>query len=146
VGVRTRKYRIITAMERVNNRITRWSLRRGIGLSAFALLETTGRRSGQPRHTPVGNGAAGDTFWLIAAHGDQADYVRNMRADPRVRVKVRKQWRSGTATFLPDDDVDARSRTLLYQWDANFGRMIATTPITVRIDLDPLPTSGEMAP
>ena len=137
VGVRTRKYRIITTMERLNNRLTRWSLRRGIGLPAFALLETTGRRSGRARHTPVGNGAAGDTFWLIAAHGDQADYVRNMRADPRVRVKIRRRWRSGTATFLPDDDVDARSRTLPYQWDARFGRVIATTPMTIRIDLDP---------
>ena len=139
VGVRTRKYRIITTVERVNNRLTRWSLRRGIGLPAFALLETTGRRSGQARHTPVGNGAAGDTFWLIAAHGDQADYVRNMRADPRVRVKIRRRWRSGTATFLPDDDVDARSRTLPYQWDARFGRVIATTPMTIRIDLDGAP-------
>ena len=62
-----------------------------------------------------------------------------MRADPRVRVNIRRRWRSGTATFLPDDDVDARSRTLPYQWDARFGRVIATTPMTIRIDLDRAP-------
>jgi hypothetical protein len=38
--------------------------------------------------------------------------------------------------LLPEDDTDARSRSLPYQWDAALGRAIATTPLTVRIDLD----------
>jgi deazaflavin-dependent oxidoreductase (nitroreductase family) len=136
--MRTRKYRVITALERLNNRLTRAALRHGFAPPWFALLETTGRRSGQPRHTPVGVGMRpGDTvFWLIAAHGHQADYVRNITADPRVRVKWRGRWHPGAATLLPDDDTDARSRTLPVKWDAAFGRLIATTPLTVRIDLD----------
>jgi len=56
----------------------RWQLRHGLAPRAFALLETTGRTSGRPRHTCVGNGLIGDTFWLIAAHGLQADWVRNI--------------------------------------------------------------------
>jgi deazaflavin-dependent oxidoreductase (nitroreductase family) len=136
--MRSRKYRVITTLERLNNRITRFSLRHGIGLRAFALLETTGRRSGHPRQTPVGNGLIRGTFWLIAAHGTQADYVRNIQADPRVRVRIGSQWRTGTAVLLPDDDIDARSRTLPYAWDAAIGRVMATTPLTIRIDLDPL--------
>ena len=137
--VRTRKYRVMTSLERVNNRITRWSLRKGWGLPAFALLETTGRRSGQPRQTPVGNGLnpEGDTFWLVAAHGTQADYVRNLVAQPRVRVKVKRVWRTGTAVVLPDDDPAARSRLLPYKWDSFIGRVMESTPLTVRIDLDP---------
>jgi deazaflavin-dependent oxidoreductase (nitroreductase family) len=47
-------------------------LRAGAAPRAFALLETTGRRTGLARHTPVGNGVDGDTFWLVAAHGPQA--------------------------------------------------------------------------
>jgi deazaflavin-dependent oxidoreductase (nitroreductase family) len=133
---RTRKYRLITTMERVNNRLTRWALHRGWAPQAFALLETTGRRSGAPRHTPIGNGLAGDVFWLIAAHGTQADYVRNILRTPRVRVKVGGRWRGGIAHLIPEDDVDRRSRTLPYRWDAAIGRMMATTPVTIRIDLD----------
>jgi F420H(2)-dependent quinone reductase len=34
---------------------------------APALLETTGRKTGKPRQTPVGNGLVGDTFWIVAA-------------------------------------------------------------------------------
>jgi deazaflavin-dependent oxidoreductase (nitroreductase family) len=131
------KYRLMTRLERVNNRLTRWALRRGWAPAAFALLETTGRRSGRPRHTPVGNGLAGDTFWLIAAHGWRADYVRNIKNNPAVRVKVRGRWRSGVAVPLPSDDVRARSRSLPYRWDATIGRVMASAPLTVRIDLEP---------
>ncbi|MEV6487278.1 nitroreductase/quinone reductase family protein [Actinoplanes sp. NPDC051633] len=135
--MRSRKYRVVTTLERANNRLTRAALQRGIAPGAYALLETTGRRSGQTRHTPVGDGLDGDTFWLIAAHGTQADYVRNIQADPRVRVKTGRRWRSGTAVLLPDDDAAARSRTLPHQWDKALGRVMGSQPLTVRIDLDP---------
>src|SRR3954454_8098008 len=112
--VRSWKYRLIPGLERPSNKLNRWALRRGWPPSAFALLETTGRRSGRPRHTPVGNGVAGETFWLVAAHGEEADYVSKLPAHPRVRIKVAGRWRNGTAVVLPDDDAVARSRTLPY--------------------------------
>jgi deazaflavin-dependent oxidoreductase (nitroreductase family) len=136
--MRSRKYRVITTMERASNRLVRFGLRAGLAPRAFALLETTGRRSGQPRQTPVGDGLDGDTFWLIAAHGTQADYVRNLQADPLVRVKAHGTWRSGTAVLLPGDDAVARSRTLPHQWDKAIGRLTASDPLTIRIDLDPV--------
>jgi deazaflavin-dependent oxidoreductase (nitroreductase family) len=135
--VRSRKYRLVTTLERGSNRLTSFALRAGFAPRAFALLETTGRCSGLLRHTPVGNGLVGDTFWLVAAHGMQADYVRNLEAEPRVRIKVGGIWRSGTAAVLPDDDPGLRSRTLPYRWDAAIGRMMASAPLSIRIDLDP---------
>ena len=135
--MRSRKYRVVTTLERGSNRLIRFALRAGIAPRAFALLETTGRRTGAARPTPVGNGLDGDTFWLVAAHGTQADYVRNLQAEPRVRVKVGGVWRTGKAAVLPGDDAIARSRTLPYQWDATIGRAMASAPLTVRIDLDP---------
>ncbi len=113
----------------------RWQLRHGLAPHAFALLETTGRNSGKPRHTCVGNGLIGETFWVIAAHGKQADWVRNVIKQPQVRILVNRSWRTGTAVVLPQDDTEQRSHTLPYQWDAAIGRAIATTPLTVRIDL-----------
>jgi deazaflavin-dependent oxidoreductase (nitroreductase family) len=136
---RSRKYRVITTLERGSNRLIRSGLRAGVAPRAFALLETTGRRTGLARHTPVGNCLDGDTFWLIAAHGTQADYVRNLQAHPRVRVKAGGVWRAGTAVVLAGDDARARSRTLPHQWDAAIGRMMASAPLTIRIDLEPVP-------
>ena len=113
-----------------------WALRHRIAPRAFALLETRGRRTGRARATVVGNGLDGQTFWIVAAHGWQSDYVRNVVEDPRVRLLVGGRWRTGTAVVLPEDDTDARSRSLPYRWDAALGRAIATTPLTVRVDLD----------
>ena len=135
-GGRTPKYRILKVLLWGGNRGARWQLRRGLAPRAFALLETAGRRTGQPRQTCVGNGLVGDTFWVIAAHGQQADWVRNIAQDRRVRVLVNRRWRRGTATVMPDDDPGQRSRALPFQWDAAIGRAIATTPLTVRIDLE----------
>lgn len=41
-------------------------------LRGWAILETVGRRSGQRRRTPVGNGLEGDAFWIVAEHGRRA--------------------------------------------------------------------------
>jgi deazaflavin-dependent oxidoreductase (nitroreductase family) len=133
----TTKYRYLRVLLWGGNRMLSWALRHGIGPNAFALLETRGRRSGKRRQTPVGNGLTGNTFWLLAAHGWQADFVRNIAAEPRVRVMVNRRWRSGSAVLMPADDTDERSRALPIQWDAAIGRAIATTPMTIRIDLDP---------
>jgi deazaflavin-dependent oxidoreductase (nitroreductase family) len=140
---RSTKYRWVTRLEKINNRLTRFGLRRGLAPKAFVLLETTGRRSGLPQHTPVGNGLVGGTFWLIAFHGHQADYVRNLLAEPRVRVKIGREWRSGTAVVMRDDDALARSRTLPHQWDKAIGRVIGSELLTVRIDLEPEPDPAQ---
>lgn len=102
----------------------------------WSLLETVGRSSGKPRHTPVGNGLDGDVFWIVAEHGRRANYVRNLMANPRVRVRVRGRWRSGTARLLPDDDPRERQRRLR-PINAALVRMVGTELLTVRIDLDP---------
>lgn len=133
---RTPKYRLLKVILWCGNHALRSALRHDIAPRAFALLETIGRRSGRPRQTPVGNGLEGDTFWMIAAHGHQADFVRNIAKEPGVRVKVGGTWRRGTATTMAEDDTRARSEALPYQWDAAIGRAIATTPLTLRIDLD----------
>lgn len=133
---RSVKYQVMKRLLWAGNRLLVWALQRGIGPRAFVVLETTGRRSGQARRTPVGNGLDGDTFWLVSAHGHQADFVRNIYAHPKVRILVNRRWRTGTANLLNDDDTARRSRSLPYQWDAAIGRTIATTPLTVRIDLD----------
>lgn len=82
---------------RVVNPIVRRMLEWGIPGTGAALLETTGRGTGLPRRVPVGNGLRGNTFWIVTEHGWSADYVRNIQRDPRVRVKVGRQWRQGSA-------------------------------------------------
>jgi deazaflavin-dependent oxidoreductase (nitroreductase family) len=135
---RTLKYRILRVALGPGNRVLRWQLRHGVAPQAFALLETIGRRTGKPRPVCVGNGLDGDTLWIIAAHGRQADWVRNIEHDSRVRVLVGRRWRTGRAVILDNDDTAERLRQLPFQRNAAIGRRIATTPLTVRIDLIPV--------
>jgi deazaflavin-dependent oxidoreductase (nitroreductase family) len=113
----------------------------GIRPPDVVVLETMGRKSGRARRTPVGARHDGESLWLVAEHGEQAAYVRNIRANPRVRVKMRGGWRGGTAHVLPDDDVRERLRKLSkgkpgLRLNSVVVRLMATNPMTVRIDLD----------
>ncbi len=90
--IRIDKRRVTNALARfIVNPGMRKALALGIAPPGYALLETTGRRSGLPRRTPVGNGLDGDTFWIVAEHGRRAAYVRNIEANPRVRVKANRR-------------------------------------------------------
>jgi deazaflavin-dependent oxidoreductase (nitroreductase family) len=147
--------RLLRIQNRVINRPLAAMLRVGLGPPTYALLETTGRRTGQPRQLPVANGLQGDTFWLIAGLGERAQYVRNIKADPHVRIRARPallrdgwraRWRSGTARLMPDDDARERHRRLsegrlAYRLDGvllrGLSRLDDGRMLTVRIDLDP---------
>ncbi|MFJ6833146.1 nitroreductase/quinone reductase family protein [Streptomyces sp. NPDC091209] len=98
------------------------------------LLETTGRVSGRPRRTPLGGRRVGDTFWLVSEFGERSQYVRNIQADPRVRVRLHGRWHEGTAHLLPDDDPVARLRTLP-RGNSAAVRLIGAGLLTVRVDL-----------
>ncbi|MTE12468.1 nitroreductase/quinone reductase family protein [Nocardia aurantiaca] len=99
------------------------------------LLETTGRKSGQPRITPIGGRRTGDSFWFVSEFGTRSQYIRNIQADNRVRLRLHGHWHTGTAHLLPDDDPVARLRSLPRANSAAV-RAVGTDLMTVRIDLD----------
>ncbi len=124
------------------NPVMRLLLRLGLAPRAFALLETTGRRSGARRLTPIGNGLDGSAFWLVSEHGTGCDYVKNLVVNPKVRVKVRRTWYCGTAALFPDEDGFTRRRVLdnangiIGRADGVIFRASASTPVTILIDLE----------
>jgi deazaflavin-dependent oxidoreductase (nitroreductase family) len=142
------KHRIVHVLQKYAfNPPVRALIACGLLPPSYALLETIGRTSGQPRRTPVGNGLVDDTFWIVAEHGPRAGYVRNIQRNPRVRVKVRddairSRWRTGTAHVLPDDDARERQKRISRgkpgrALNAFVVRTLGTSLLTVRIDLDP---------
>ena len=62
-----------------------------IGGQPILLLQTTGRRSGQARTTPVQYVRNGDAFVLVASNAGAPRppaWLGNLRAQPRARVQV----------------------------------------------------------
>jgi deazaflavin-dependent oxidoreductase (nitroreductase family) len=123
-----RRFRATTAFQRhIANPLTRL-------LPFQTLLETTGRVSGEPRRTPLGGRRVGDSFWLVSEFGTKSQYVRNIQADPRVRVRIGGRWHHGTAHLLPDDDPVARLRTLP-RGNSAAVKALGTQLLTIRVDL-----------
>jgi deazaflavin-dependent oxidoreductase (nitroreductase family) len=103
-------------------------------MPAQTLLETTGRTSGLPRRTPVGGRLVDNAFWMVSEFGMKSQYVRNIQANPQVRLRLRGRWRSGTAQLLPEDDAPARLRSLP-SMNSAVVRAFGTDLLTLRIDL-----------
>ncbi|HEX6117770.1 MAG TPA: nitroreductase/quinone reductase family protein [Solirubrobacterales bacterium] len=140
---RERKRRVASALAKYGaSPVVKGLYRLGIPAPGTAILETTGRRSGEPRTTPVTNGLDGDVFWIVTEHGRRAAYVLNIEANPRVRIRTRRGWRSGTARVLPDDDPRERLRHIaslhpITRINTATVRVMQTELLTVRVDLDP---------
>jgi deazaflavin-dependent oxidoreductase (nitroreductase family) len=133
-----RRARIVRIGEKYSfNRLFRFLVRIGVA-PGYAVIETTGRKTGLPRQVPVANGLRGDTFWVIAEQGRHADWVRNIEAEPGVRVRLGRHWRTGRAHLLTGDDWTTRLGSEIPRWNKPFLRALGTNQLTVRIDLDPL--------
>ncbi len=122
------------------NPLMRAMFKLGVTPPGMALIETTGRRTGSLRHTPVACHPDDRSLWLIAQHGAHAGWVRNFQENPVVRVRLGRRWQSGTAQLLPEDDVKARigtfSRTAAGRFaTAAMFRALESQPVSVRIDL-----------
>jgi len=122
---------------RLLNPVVRRLLERGLWPRTQALLETTGRRTGSPRRVPIGNGLPGDSFWIVTEHGHAADYVKNIRKQSGVRVKVGRRWYEGTAQLLPEDDPRERLRWLGRPVNDTLLLLVGTEQVTIRINLEP---------
>ncbi|MCX4906399.1 nitroreductase/quinone reductase family protein [Streptomyces sp. NBC_00878] len=122
------KFRVITSFQR---RVVNPLARR---LPFQTLLETTGRTSGLPRRTPVGGRRVGQEFWIVSEYGEKSQYVRNIQANPAVRVRVNGRWHHGTAHLLHRDDARARLKSLPRMNSAAV-RVVGTNLLTVRVDL-----------
>jgi deazaflavin-dependent oxidoreductase (nitroreductase family) len=85
---------------------------------AYCYLTTTGRKSGLPREIEIWFAAVGDTIYLMNGGGErpagESDWVRNLRADPRARVRIAGTVYRGQARVVEfDSDEHDRARDLL---------------------------------
>ena len=85
---------------RLFNRFMLWMWHNGMGAYVNAwppvtgrimVLTTTGRKSGQPRQTPVNYALIDGDIYCTAGFGAVSDWYRNLMANPKVEV------------WLPDD-------------------------------------------
>jgi deazaflavin-dependent oxidoreductase (nitroreductase family) len=101
----------------------------------WAVLETTGRRTGRTHRVPVGGRLEGSTFWIQVGHSGNSDYVKNIKANPQISLQTRGQRHIGTAHFV--DAGAARSQILRRNFlTAAFTATASGNTTGIRIDLD----------
>jgi deazaflavin-dependent oxidoreductase (nitroreductase family) len=79
----------------------------GVGLGPIVgkiilLLTTTGRKSGQKRITPLQYEEIDGKYFIGSARGTKSDWYRNIKADGRVEVRVKKRRFHGVAEAVTD--------------------------------------------
>ena len=81
---------------------------------SYCYLTTTGRVSGEPREIEIWFALHGATLYLLAGGRERAAWVRNLRAEPRVSVRVGDTTVPATARVVEDPDEDALARRLVH--------------------------------
>ena len=107
-------YQTVRALAQLWSRLFTWMYPRGLWLMAghaYLLLETRGRHTGRRRVTPLGYIRWAKTFIVQPLHGNNSDWVRNIKACPQVTVILgRKRLRANMRVL---DDESDRRRALL---------------------------------
>jgi deazaflavin-dependent oxidoreductase (nitroreductase family) len=85
------------------------------------ILTTTGRRSGEPRPTPLIYGRRGDDYLVVASKGGAPEppaWYRNLSEDPNVQVQVKAdRFGARARTATPEEKPDLW-RTMTQIWPA----------------------------
>ncbi len=102
---------------------------------------TRGRRTGRDHEIEIWFGVDGGTLYLLSGGGERADWVRNLRAEPRVTVRLRDRTRPGRARVVAaGTDEDERARRLVYEkYEPRSGGDLTgwrARALAVAIDLD----------
>jgi deazaflavin-dependent oxidoreductase (nitroreductase family) len=79
----------------------------------FLYVTTTGRRTGNPHEIEIWFGANGRTVYILAGGSEKSDTVRNIRANPSVKVRISKHTFAANGRVLGSGEEDALARRLL---------------------------------
>jgi deazaflavin-dependent oxidoreductase (nitroreductase family) len=112
----------------------------------YCYLSTTGRATGRVHTIEIWFAAgAGGTLYLLAGAGEQSDWVRNLRADPHVGVRIGDRHWDGAAHVLTEAAERETAAKLVfakYQPRHNgdlTGWRARSLPVAVTLDARPRP-------
>jgi deazaflavin-dependent oxidoreductase (nitroreductase family) len=108
-------------------------------------LQTTGRVTGRPRTIEIWFAVDGTRIYLLAGGRDRAHWVRNLRANPAVRVRLGGRTLDGHAREIEGDPAEPTARRLLaakYQGWREGDRLSswAARSLPIEVELGSAPT------
>lgn len=106
----------------------------------FCYLTTTGRVSGEPHEVEMWFALVPETrtLYMLSGGGDRSDWVKNLRRDPEVTVRIAEECFSGLAREAGDAEEDGLARRLLVEkYESSQGSLEnwRRTALPVAVDL-----------
>lgn len=113
----------------------------GLAALDYCYLTTKGRRSGSPHTIEIWFALHGDVVYVLAGGGVGSDWVKNIREDPIVGLRLGDRDLICQARLVDDPDEDAAARrSLLEKYRPRYSGDLqewARTALAVAIDLPP---------
>lgn len=78
----------------------------------YCYLTTTGRRTGEPHEIEIWFAVEDGRIYLLSGRGERADWVKNLRLEPRVTVRVGGDIREAIARVIDDGGGHPARRSL----------------------------------
>lgn len=104
----------------VFNNLVALFTRMGISVWGSRVLEVPGRKTGEPRRTPVNLLTYEGGRYLVAPRG-HTQWVRNLRASGGGRLLLGRRSEEFTAAEVPEDERPPVLRAYLKRWKAETG-------------------------
>jgi deazaflavin-dependent oxidoreductase (nitroreductase family) len=79
--------------------------------TGYGVLTTHGRKSGKARRRCIRVVRRGDLAYLVAIKGVRTAWLKNIQADPKVRLRISGGSFAGTAREPADDEREAAAET-----------------------------------
>ena len=86
---------------------------RSLADEEFCYLTTTGRVTGRPHEIEIWFEVEDRTLYLLSGGRDRSDWVKNLRQNPEVTVRINGERFGGRARVVEDAEEDATTRHLL---------------------------------
>src|SRR3954468_8256208 len=87
----------------------------------FLYLTTIGRRTGLPREIEIWFTERDGLYYVIAEHRDRAQWVQNIRAQPRVTVRLGERRFSAAARLIDRGREPALAQAVAALSEAKYG-------------------------
>lgn len=81
----------------------------------YCYLLTTGRKTGMERETEIWFALHDGSLYVLAGSGEAAGWVRNLRAEPRLRIRLAGATFECRARDAASPEEDTLARRLLYE-------------------------------
>ena len=98
-------------MNKENDDLT--SLLSKLSKEDYCYLTTTGRKSVLPSEIEIWFGINGNSLYLLSGGGDESQWVKNLRANPNVTVRIAKHNFIGVARIVNEENEETMARHML---------------------------------